>query len=797
MINANKKIERFDPDINYGLSDSQLKSRIEDNLVNSDSSVPTKTVSKIISENIFTLFNVINILLAAALIYVGSYKNLLFMGVVISNIIIGTFQEIRAKRTVDKLSIIFSTKVRTIRNGSTQDVNIYDIVLDDIIELKPGNQIVTDCILLKGNCDVNESLITGESDSINKSVGDMLLSGSFVVSGSCIAKVEHIGEQNYASEISSGAKYIKKINSEIMYTLKKIIKIVSILIIPISILLFYNQLTIKHDYQDAVVNTVAALIGMIPEGLVLLTSTVLAVSIIRLSRYNVLVQELYCIETLARVDILCLDKTGTITTGDMHVSEIVAYGPADMDSLNNAVRFLACSSKDCNATVNAVRQYIQCDENVSADEVIPFSSEKKWSGAYFNGQGSYILGAAEFILDSTDSISEEIERYSQENRVLTVVHSGCPFRDGDLPENLEVLGFILIKDTIREEAKETLSYFKEQGVALKVISGDNPTTVSLIAKQAGLENWDQYIDATKLDTDEKIYEAVNKYTVFGRVSPIQKKKIIIALKQQGHTVAMTGDGVNDVLALKESDCSIAMASGSDAARNISQIVLLKSNFDAMPKVVAEGRRTINNIQRSSSLFLVKTIYSTLLSLIFLFINMPYPFIPIQLTLTSVLTIGIPSFILALEPNKERIKGRFLINVIQNSIPGALTIVINILSVMLLSWLFDIPVLQTSTLCVILTGYTGFLLLYKISSPFNIIRKILFGVTSSLFVASVILCKPIFSLADLDLKCFIILLCLSVCSIFVFRFIGNFFGPDKFKTIKSVIYKLKIFNKKST
>lgn len=762
-------VKRYNPDYTFGLTKVQVEERKKNNLVNSDVSLPTKTIPRIIFENICTLFNLLNFMLALSILIVGSYKNLLFMGVIICNILIGTFQEVRAKKTVDKLSLISSTKVNVIRDKNLEKIEKEQIVLDDIVYLSTGNQIVADCIVVDGTCEVNESLLTGESDSILKVNGDMLLSGSYIVSGECKAKVEHIGNQNYASKIYKDAKYVKKTNSEIMKTLNLIIKIISFMIIPIGLMLFYKQFNIfGNTYKDATVNTVAALIGMIPEGLILLTSTVLAVGVIRLSKHKVLVQELYCIETLARVDTLCLDKTGTITEGCMEVKDVVELDKDYSEKIDDILCSMVYALNDNNPTFSAIKNRFTSKEVFKAEDIQHFSSERKWSGVYFDGEGSYILGAVEFVLkDKIYLVKDTLEKYTSKSRVLVLAHSNEKFNGNSLPENIIPIAFILIKDKIRPQAKETLEYFKKQGVEIKVISGDNVLTVASVAKSAGVENADNYIDATALKTDDDLREASGKYTVFGRVTPEQKKKLVLYLKELGHTVAMTGDGVNDVLALKESDCSIAIASGSDAARNVSQLVLLNSCFDSMPKVVAEGRRSINNIQRSSSLFLVKTIYSFLLSIIFIFLNLRYPFEPIQMTLINVFTIGIPSFVLALEPNNERIRGNFFINIINKAIPAALTVVFNILILSFVSNIFNLDSTYFSTLAVILTGYTGLLLLFKISLPLNNIRKLLLILMISGFSAGVIFARNVFSLILLDYHSFFILILLILISTILF------------------------------
>lgn len=737
-LNTEENNERYNPNINDGLNEEQIQARKLQNLINYDITVPTKSIKSIIINNFFTLFNLMNLLLAIAVFSVGEYKNMLFIILVVINTAISTVQEIHSKKIIDKLSLISSAKVHCVRNGNKQDIGINEVVLDDILLFEAGNQVITDCILLDGEIEVNESFITGESDSIIKKKGDLILSGSFVVSGKCVAKVEHIGEENFTSKISKETRYIKKVKSEIMTSLNKIIRTVSIIIIPVGTLLFFNQLGLEDgNIKSAVVHTVAAIIGMIPEGLILLTSTVLAVSVIRLSKSNVLVQELFCIETLARVDTLCLDKTGTITEGRMEVNDIITEN-IELNEMQEILSAIGKNSEDSNSTIEAIRdkyENIKLEGEWEKTKTVPFSSKKKWSGIEFKQKGSYIIGAPEFVLkDAIENYKNDIEKYSADYRVLVLAHSKENFKDKELPDNIEVLGFVLITDKMRENAKNTLEYFKKQGVDIRIISGDNPITVSKISKRAGVEGYDKYIECTTLNTEEEIKKATRIYKIFGRVTPIQKKQIVEALKNQGHTVAMTGDGVNDIIALKEADCSIAMASGSDAARNVSQLILLDSDFASMPKIVAEGRRTINNLERSAALFLTKTIYSTFLAILFVFMNKQYPFMPIQLSLIALVCIGIPSFILALEPNKQRIKGTFLGNVLGKSIPTAVTVISNILIVLFVNSKQNLPAEVYSTICVILTVLAGFLLLIKISIPFNIVRGILLPTLILIFTA---------------------------------------------------------------
>ena len=750
---------RYQPNPKIGLSKEQVEKRKQEDLWNKDTSVPTKSIKRILYDNFFTLFNFLNLFLAIAIFITGSYKNMLFLFIVIFNTAISTIQEIHSKRIVDKLAVMATSKAKVIREGKKEEISIHEIVLDDIIEFHTGNQIPTDSILLEGEVLVNESFITGEPDTIEKKAGDMLMSGSYIVSGKCIAKVEHIGEDNFTSQISSGAKYVKKINSEIMSSLQKIIKILTFIIIPIGIALFYSQFHVQGaTWQTAVVKTVAAVIGMIPEGLVLLTSTVLAVSVIRLSHSKVLVQELYCIETLARVDTLCLDKTGTLTEGNMEVRKYIPLNK-DKKEMANILANIAKASEDENSTIEAIRNsFTQIGQEFQTIKKVAFSSKEKWSGIQFKEQETYIIGAPEIVLkENYKKYEKEIQEYAKDYRVLVLAHSHEGLEKQKLPQKLELVGYILILDKIRKEAKQTLEYFEKQGVDIKIISGDNPVTVSKIAKQVGVKNFEKYIDMSTVQ-EEKIEEIANQYTIFGRVSPMQKKQLVVAMQKQGKTVAMTGDGVNDVLALKTADCSIAMANGSDAAKNVSQLILLDSNFASMPKVVAEGRRTINNIQRSASLFLVKTIYSTILAIMFLIMGDSYPFIPIQLSLISVVTIGIPSFILALEPNKEKIQGHFMQNVIAKAIPTGLTVAINIFAINSLHEWGIIPTDYYSSLCVISTGICGIILLFTLAKtrkseesklPFSIFRLSLVIILTIIFILGLTILDGLFNIAPLE------------------------------------------------
>lgn len=757
-----------------GLTKEEVRHRIRQGKVNYDTTTPSKSVKQIFIENTFTLFNFINIILGIAIIIVGSYKNLLFLGVVICNTLISTIQEVRAKRIVDKLSVISSSKAKVIRDGKEKEIHIDNIVLDDLIIYELGNQVVVDSKIVDGFCEVNESFITGEAKTIYKKEGDTLLSGSFIVSGSVKAKVIHVGLDNYTSVISRDAKKMKKeINSEIMRSLNKIVKYVSIALVPIGILLLLRQFSIDgNTTQNAVTSVVAALIAMIPEGLILLVSTVLAISVLRLSKYNVLVQDLYSLETLARVDTLCLDKTGTITEGKMEVVDVIPLNNHKAYEIDEVMEMISTNLDDKNPTFIAINDKYGNDSKTKIIKKIPFSSERKYSGITLKNE-SYIMGAPEFVLEKDfSSYKSKVEELSLESRVLILVKTD-KMTNNELPKDKEVLAYILIRDKVRKEAASTINYFMENDVNIKVISGDSISTVSSIAESVGIKVVGAY-DARNIDDETDLNQIVEENNIFGRVKPDQKRMLISALKNSGHVVAMTGDGVNDVLALKESDCGVAMSDGADAARNVAELVLLDSNFDAMPRIVKEGRRTINNVERSATLFLSKTIYASLLALLFLFINYAYPFIPIQMTLINSLTIGIPAFILALEPNHDRVKGKFFINVVSKAIPSGLTTVVNILILVFVAGLLKFSNAQTSTIAVIITTYTALLLIYRISKPLNLLRKSLLVLLTGIFLLAILTStgREVFSLEWLTPNSVLVLLPLMYLSTRLFRMLSN-------------------------
>lgn len=768
---------KYSTDINTGLSIEQVELRRKKKLVNYNSDVPTKTIGEIIFGNVFTLFNILNFSLGVLIFVVGSYKNLLFLGVVICNTLISIVQEIRAKREIDKLSLISQAKVEVIRDGAKKTIALDEIVLDDIVSLKIGNQVVVDSLIRRGSVEVNEAFITGESNSRLKKVGDTILSGSFIVSGNCLGQVISVGENNYTSKISKDAKYIKKINSLLLNSLNKIIKLVSIVIVPMGLFLFLNQsLIVKNTFSDAIVNVVAALIAMIPEGLVLLTSTVLAVSSIRLARKNVLIGQLYSIESLARVDTICFDKTGTLTEGTMEVKDFVSLTEKNYD-VNLIMKEICHAFELENETMVALCKYYGCSNSYKVIESIPFSSERKHSKIRFERLGTFLLGAPDIILKERYS-EYDFNKYNEVGRVVLLAEEKY--------QEVYPIGLIIIQDKIRKNVLKTIEYFKRENVDIKIVSGDNPITILNIAKRLGL-GLNKYKDVSKL-SDKELEKSVEKYNIFGRVSPFQKKIIIKALQKNNHTVAMIGDGVNDVLALKEADSSIALNSGSDAARNVSELVLLDNSFDVMPSIVEEGRRTINNIERSASLFIVKTVYATILAFLFMIIPLEYPFIPIQLTLTSSFTIGIPSFILALEPNNDQLNKNFLINIFAKSIPTAITIVLNVLIVVIIGLLLKLSETEISTLSVIIIGFTGFMHLYRVCKPLNKLRLVLIITLVLFFVFGMVGFKKLFSLTLLNLKMFLIIIILFINTLILLKILVHVFDKYLSKYVQKIIEK---------
>lgn len=737
-IKYSGELERLQPDPSQGLTEEQVQERFARGMNNVQPNVVSKSYLGIFRSNVLTLFNFINFVLAALIFVFGELKNMLFIGVVTVNIIVGVVQEIRSKKVLEKMSLIAAPHVDLVRGGKVVQSEISDIVIDDIMILKQGMQIPSDSIVVEGQCEVNESLLTGEQDDVHKQNGDFLYSGSFVQAGECKARVTAVGEENFTSKLMAEAKKFKKPKSELMRSINWIIRIVTIAIFPLGLLMFYTNKLTTSTINEAVTGTVASVVGMIPEGLVMLTSIALAVGVIKLARKRTLVQDLYSIETLARVDMLCLDKTGTITEGSMQVEKTHIYstkfGHVD-DIMTNMVAALGAQG----STFEAFAQYFKSSEKYDVVSTVPFSSSRKWSAADFGAVGKFIVGAPEFVLKERYSLVEnDVKEYSAQGfRVLVLVRTTQPLKDDLDRERLKPIALIVLSDKIRDNAKDTLAYFAKQGVELKVISGDNPLTVSKVAERAGLANADKFIDATELDTDEKIYEACDKYTIFGRVTPKQKKVLVTSLKSKGHTVGMTGDGVNDVMALKEADCSIAMASGSEASRNVAQLVLLDSDFAALPSVVAEGRRVINNIERAASLFLVKTSFSILLTLLLIILQMNYPFEPIQLTLISGLFVGLPSFFLAIEPNDSKVRGSFLSKVFKKALPAGFTVATMVTIICLVYRNVGIDVsAQVSTMAFYVTSLVSFIVLMWVCIPYTKERLYLIAMCLVLYIAAI-------------------------------------------------------------
>lgn len=821
-----------------GLTDAEVEQRIEQGLTNYTDISTDKTTKEIIVSNVCTYFNLIFLVITILLVAVGSFRNLTFLPIIIGNTVIGIVQELRAKKTLEKMSLLNAPHADVIRNGEMTQIATEKLVKDDVILLTAGKQICADAVVIDGSIQVNESLLTGEADEVEKPVGSTLMSGSFVVSGECYARLEKVGNDSYISKLSMEAKSMgSKEQSEMIRSINQIVKWIGIVIIPIGIILFWQSHFVNDvSISKSVTSTVAAIIGMIPEGLYLLTTIALALSTMKLANKKVLLHDMKSIETLARVDVLCVDKTGTITEPDMKVSDIflcqsgsnpayndqsgenesqlnsayndqsgknesqlkpayndqscmrensllqkqeqtAGHSELSLDELKKLIVRYAYASKDNNATMLALKEYaegfvktgdsglkIHNSHNDIAGRIIDqqaFSSSRKYGSITF-ADGTYLLGAPEFILgDDFHIVENEIQSYTEKgDRVLLFAK-----RDSDktIP-----LGFVALANPIRQNAVKTFEYFKKQRVAIKVISGDNPKTVSQIAMQAGIENADKYIDAASLDSKEKIAKAVSQYTVFGRVTPKQKQQLVKTLQQKGHTVAMTGDGVNDILAMKDADCSVAMASGSEAAAQAAQVVLLDSDFVHMPDVVYEGRRVVNNIERSASLFLVKNIFSLLLALFSVISMFTYPLEPSQISLISMFTIGLPGFLLAMEPNKERIKGHFLTNVMLKALPGGLTDVIAISALVVCGAVFSIPEESIGTIATMVLSVVGFMILFKISEPLNTMKYVVIGINVAGFVLCVYFLKDLFALTNLSSICILLMIVFGFAAESLFR-----------------------------
>lgn len=770
-----------------GLTDEEVRQRVEEGLTNRADISTDKTTKEIVISNVFTYFNLIFLVITILLIMVGSFRNLTFLPIIIGNTVIGIVQEIRAKKTLEKMSLLNAPHADVIRNGSVKQISTEELVKDDVILLTAGKQICADAVVISGNIQVNESLLTGEADEVEKTEGSTLMSGSFVVSGECYARLEKVGNESYISKLSLEAKSMGgKEQSEMIRSINLIVKWVGIVIIPIGLILFWQSHFVNGEsITKSVTSTVAAIIGMIPEGLYLLTTVALALSTMKLARKKVLLHDMKSIETLARVDVLCVDKTGTITEPDMKLKEIFlcknsgtdgTQTALTLDELKSLILDYANASVDNNATMLALKAYAADDltNNTSALHRTAvsqqaFSSSLKYGSVTFS-DGTYLLGAPEFIMhDDFARIEEEIIPYADKgDRVLLFARYDGENVENGINGSVTPLGFVALANPIRENAVKTFEYFKSQGVAIKVISGDNPRTVSRIAIQAGIESAESFVDAATLDTEDKIADAVNKYTVFGRVTPKQKKQLVKALQAKGHTVAMTGDGVNDILAMKDADCSVAMASGSEAAAQAAQVVLLDSDFAHMPDVVYEGRRVVNNIQRSASLFLVKNIFSLLLSLFSVILMVTYPLEPAQVSLISMFTIGVPGFLLALEQNKDRIKGHFITNVMLKALPGGLTDVIAVGALVVCGEVFCISDASIGTIATLVLSVVGFMILFKISEPLNGMKyAVIIGNIAGLVFSGFFL-KKLFALTDLSNICILLMIVFGFAAESLFR-----------------------------
>lgn len=757
-----RHVPELTPDSELGLSSAQAQERVDAGWANLPIDPPGKTVGQIVRSNVFTYFNMLFFFLAACVLAVGSWQNVMFMGVVLANIAIGIVQELRSKRTLDKLTLLTAPQGAVIRDGRRRKIPTSEMVRDDIVEFSAGDQIFADAVVVAGECSANEALITGEADEIKKKPGDELLSGSFVVSGQCRARLTRVGADSFANRLTLEAKAAKPPQqSEMMRSLTRLVQVIGIAIIPLGILMAVKEIAwLGRSVTDGVVATVASLIGMIPEGLYLLTSMALAAGVVRLAQKRTLVHDMGCIETLARVDVLCVDKTGTVTENKMTVEDVVPLCPdrfEESDIRLIMADYVAAMRAD-NDTMAALRRYFTGEVKQPAIKAVPFTSAKKFGGVSFHEDETYLLGAPDVLLgERGGKYAKQIDAYSAKGcRVLLLgLYDGDP--EDERPEaGLMPIALILLSNKIREEAPETFKYFAAQGVAIKVISGDNALAVSEVAKRAGIRGAENYVDARTLETDEDIAEAVERYTVFGRVTPDQKRRFVRALKAAGHTVAMTGDGVNDVLALKEADCSVAMASGSDAACQVSHIVLLESNFAAMPSVVAEGRRVINNIERSASLFLVKNIFSFILAVITLVFTLPYPVTSAQMSLVSALTIGIPGFILAMEPNSARIKGKFLPNVVGRALPGGLTNLFLVLGAILFCLVFELPEDMMGTICTVILCVVGLMVVHRTCKPYDLLRRAMMVALVVGFGICVLVLPELFTISKLDLPAGMIL-----------------------------------------
>lgn len=758
------RIRRIKTDIHHGLTSEQVAERVNKGHTNETPNQSVKTYKKIILENTFTFFNILCIAVAISLIVVGAWNQCLFMVIILANIAIGIIQEIKAKKTIEKLSLLTAPVVKVLRDGVEQTITTSEVVIDDIIILSNGKQIVADSTVVEGTIEVNESMLTGESLPIKKKVGDTIFAGSFVVSGNCKSRVDKVGANNYIQQLASKAKQYKRPKSELFISLRNIIKVISFIIVPVAILTCINTYTNSKSVVDTVTKTAGSIIGMIPAGMFLLCSVALSVSVIKLARRQALVQDLYCVEMLARVNVLCLDKTGTITDGTMKIYNCIQLNNTPY-TLKRIMGSMLSALGDNNQTSQALINYFGYNKELKPQTVLPFSSSRKLSAVTFENDGTYIMGAPEFVIPNCkdEKVNNLVEQYSKDGyRVLLLAHSNESINKDNVPQEKTPVALLILEDRIRDDAISTIAWFKNNGVKVKIISGDNPLTVAEIAKRVGVENTENFINLEGLN-EKQVIAAANKYTVFGRVTPEQKAVLIKAIKADGNTVAMTGDGVNDILALKEADCSIAMASGSEAVRSVSHMVLLNSDFSSMPATVMEGRRVINNVQKSSALFFMKTIFVIVFSIICLIIRQEYPLRTNQMLLLETFVIGIPSFFLAFLPNDKPISGKFIYNLIRNALPGAITLILNIGAIFLFVHLTEGGLAGhtdlISSMCTITLTLTGLGLLLRLCKPWTPFTCTLFILMSILCVLGIILLPSFFFIGPLTLtqKLFIVIL----------------------------------------
>lgn len=792
FVESIENVERFKADTDVGLTTEQVELRMSQGLYNKPVESPSKTTREIIAENTFTYFNFLFVVLAGFLIAVGCWRDLSFIPIIMANSLIGIVQEMKSKKVLERLTVLNAPVTTVIRNGEQITVPSKELVLDDIAVFSAGNQISADARVISGNASVNESLLTGEADEIAKKPGDKLMSGSYIVSGSCHARLEKVGKDSYISKLTLQAKRSKKgEQSEMIRSLNRIVKLAGIIIIPIGGLMFWQQY-IYYDmpFKDSIRSMVAAVIGMIPEGLFLIASTTMAVSAMRLAYQKVLIHDMKCIETLARVDVLCVDKTGTITENAMQVHSVVpANESITEDDIKGLISDFAAAQSADNETMRAVKNYFKRPAGQNVLSHSGFSSEFKYSSVVFES-GAYVLGAPEFVLrDEFDRYRSTIENNSRKGyRVLAFgKYNGRP--DGKaLSEPVTPVCFIILTNPIRKDAPDTFRYFAEQGVAIKVISGDNPVTVSEVAKQAGIKHAADYVDASTLITDDSINDAIMRYTVFGRVTPDQKRKFVQALKRNGKTVAMTGDGVNDVLALKDADCSVAMASGSDAAAQASQLVLLESDFSKMPEVVLEGRKVVNNLERSGSLFLVKNIFSLILSILTIGFGIAYPLKPSQITLISLFTIGIPGLFLSQMPNKQLIKGRFMTNVLLKALPAGITDTIIIAAMLYYGDIFGVTAADIATSSTILLSIVGLMIVYEISKPLDVYKMWLWIFCAVGLVFSMVFVSGFFDISAMSPRCVLLCINFSIVAEPCMRYLT--IGLNKLRELFTKVEKMK-------